>query len=118
MKSSSSSAKSSSSKKSSSSSAKSSSSSKKSSSSSKGKSSSSKQSLVAQAAIPQFSVEILGRDVQIAGARVGSSYAVLDMQGRVLRRGRVDSANFSLPMTRSGTFLVQVGGQSVVARGR
>ena len=118
VKSSSSSAKSSSSKKSSSSSAKSSSSSKKSSSSSKGKSSSSKQSLVAQAAIPQFSVEILGRNVQIVGARVGSSYAVLDMQGRVLRRGRVDSPNFSLSMTRSGTFLVQVGGQSVVARVR
>ena len=117
VKSSSSSAKSSSSVKSSSSSAKSSSSKAKS-SSSKGKSSSSKQSLVAQAAIPQFSVEILGRNVQIAGARVGSSYAVLDMQGRVLRRGRVDSANFSLSMTRSGTFLVQVGGQSVVARVR
>lgn len=117
VKSSSSSAKSSSSVKTSSSSAKSSSSKAKS-SSSKGKSSSSKQSLVAQAAVPQFSVEVLGRNVQVAGARVGSAYAVLDMQGRVLSRGRVDSANFNLPMASSGTFLIQVGGQSVVARVR
>ena len=117
VKSSSSSAKSSSSVKTSSSSAKSSSSKAKS-SSSKGKSSSSKQSLVAQAAVPQFSVEVLGRNVQVAGARVGSAYAVLDMQGRVLSRGRVDSANFNLSMASSGTFLIQVGGQSVVARVR
>jgi hypothetical protein len=56
--------------------------------------------------------------VQVAGARVGSAYAVLDMQGRVLSRGRVDSANFNLSMASSGTFLIQVGGQSVVARVR
>lgn len=113
--SSSSSAKSSSSVKSSSSSAKSSSS-KVNSSSSKAKSSSSKgkDAIVAVEQVPQFSLTVVGRGVQIAGARVGSAYAVLDMQGRVLESGRVNNANFNLVMKRAATYLVRVGSQTQV----
>ena len=118
---SSSSAKSSSSKAVSSSSAKSSSSKAKSSSSkaksssSKAKSSSSKKggkdAIVAQGVVPQFTVSVVGRNVLISGAFVGSAYAVLDMQGSVLVKGRVDAVNFSLPINRTGTYLVNVGNQ-------
>ena len=113
VKSSSSSAKSSSSVKSSSSSAKSSSSSAKS-SSSKAKSSSSKgkDALPVMGEVPQFSLTVVGRSVQVAGARVGAAYAVLDMQGRVLESGRVNAANFSLLMNRAATYLVRVGSQT------
>ena len=110
---SSSSAKSSSSVKSSSSSAKSSSSTK--SSSSKAKSSSSskgKDALPVIGEVPQFSLTVVGRSVQVAGARVGAAYAVLDMQGRVLESGRVNAANFSLAMNRAATYLVRVGSQT------
>ena len=111
---SSSSAKSSSSKAVSSSSAKSSSSKAKS-SSSKAKSSSSKKggkdAIVAQGVVPQFTVSVVGRNVLISGAFVGSAYAVLDMQGSVLVKGRVDAVNFSLPINRTGTYLVNVGNQ-------
>ena len=115
--SSSSSAKSSSSVKSSSSSAKSSSS-KVNSSSSKAKSSSSKgkDAIVAVEQVPQFSLTVVGRGVQIAGARVGSAYAVLDMQGRVLESGRVNNANFNLVMKRAATYLVRVGSQTQVVK--
>ena len=106
--SSSSSAKSSSSTKSSSSSAKSSSSSAKSSSSS-AKSSSSKESLPTLAQVPQFTVTTVGRDIQVAGARVGAAYAVLDMQGRVMGEGRVESANFNLTVSRAGTYIIKIG---------
>ena len=111
--SSSSSAKSSSSVKSSSSSAKSSSSSAKSSSSS-AKSSSSKESLPTLAQVPQFTVTTVGRDIQVAGARVGAAYAVLDMQGRVMGEGRVESANFNLTMSRAGTYIIKIGYNSRV----
>ena len=104
---SSSSAKSSSSKAVSSSSAKSSSSKAKSSSSKKG----GKDAIVAQGIAPQFTVSVVGRNVLISGAFVGSAYAVLDMQGSVLVKGRVDAVNFSLPINRTGTYLVNVGNQ-------
>jgi hypothetical protein len=112
---SSSSAKSSSSKAKSSSSKAKSSSSKAKSSSSKAKSSSSKKggkdAIVAQGVVPQFTVSVVGRNVLISGAFVGSAYAVLDMQGSVLVKGRVDAVNFSLPINRTGTYLVNVGNQ-------
>ena len=119
VKSSSSGAKSSSSSvKSSSSSAKSSSSSVKSSSSgaksssSTAKSSSSKEALPTLAQVPQFSIETVGRTLQIAGAQVGKAYTLLDLQGHVLKRGVVDSGNFNLGVPSAGTYLVGIGSQA------
>ena len=63
--------------------------------------------MVAQ--VPQFTVTTVGRDIQIAGAREGSAYAVLDMQGRIMGEGRVESANFNLTMSRAGTYIVKIG---------
>ena len=62
--------------------------------------------------VPQFSLTVVGRSVQVAGARVGAAYAVLDMQGRVLESGRVNAASFSLTMNRAATYLVRVGSQT------
>ncbi len=91
----------------------SSSSSAKSSSSTKPKSSSSKtDAVVAAAAVPQFSLSVAGRNVQIAGARIGSAYAVLDMQGRVLATGRTVSASMEITVPRAGSYMVRVGNQT------
>ena len=94
--------------------AKSSSSAKAKSSSSKAKSSSSKgkDAIAAAAQVPQFSLMAVGRNIQVAGARVGSAYAVFDMQGRVIAKGRVAAANFNLTMDRSATYLVRIGYQT------
>ncbi len=101
---SSSSIKSSSSKSKSSSSAKSGSSTKSSSSSKKGKS-----ALPTVAVVPQFSVEVVGRDIRVSGAFDARSYALLDMQGRVLRRGPVTGVSFAIPVDRAGTYFVRIG---------
>lgn len=107
---SSSSVKSSSSKSKSSSSVKSSSSTK---SSSSGKSSSSskksKDALPTVSVAPQFSVEVVSRDIRISGVFDADTYALLDMQGRVLRGGAVHGASFAIPVDRAGTFLVRIG---------
>ena len=108
---SSSSVKSSSSKSKSSSSVKSSSSAK---SSSSGKSSSSskkgKDALPTVASVaPQFSVEVVGRDIRVSGAIDADAYALLDMQGRVLRSGPAFGANLAIPVDHAGTFFVRVG---------
>ncbi|SOE79493.1 Listeria/Bacterioides repeat-containing protein [Fibrobacter sp. UWT3] len=63
------------------------------------------------AAAPTFSAYALGRTIQVAGARAGSAYAVFDLQGRVLRTGTVDVANFAVPVARSGRYLVRIGTQ-------
>jgi hypothetical protein len=61
------------------------------------------------AQVPQFTVTTVGRDIQVAGARVGAAYAVLDMQGRVMGEGRVESANFNLTVSRAGTYIIKIG---------
>ena len=54
-----------------------------------------------------FQVIVAGRNLQVTGARNGSSYAVLDIQGRVLAFGRIDGI-LSINLPRSGNFLVRV----------
>lgn len=88
------------------------------SSSSSDKSSSSvkkdKDALPMVAVAPCFDVEVVGRDIRVFGA-VGvsesrmESYALLDLQGRVLRSGLVHGLNFAIPVDRAGTYLVRVG---------
>ena len=85
-----------------------------SSSSSSAKSSSSKGNvpIVMQNETPQFSVSVNFRSLQIAGAKVGTSYALLDLQGRVLQKGRVESANFNIAVPQSGSYLVRINKQT------
>ncbi|MCQ2055601.1 MAG: hypothetical protein MJY82_09995, partial [Fibrobacter sp.] len=106
--------KSSSSVKSSSSTAKSSSSVKSSSSAKSGKSSSSKKkdALEVAAVIPQFRVNVVGRSLQIAGAKVGTSLIVFDMQGKVVLTSNVNAANFTVDLPHAGGYLVRVGLQT------
>lgn len=100
---------------SSSSKAKSSSSGKATSSSSKAKSSSSsktKDALPALTQIPQFALTTIGRDIQVAGVRIGSAYNVFDMQGHVITKGRTNAASFNLTMNHAGLYLVRIGNQT------
>lgn len=91
-------------------SAKSSSSTKINSSSSSIKSSSSeKTDAIIATKAPLFSVHIVARNLQISGARVGSTYALFDMQGKVLLQGRTQAANFDLNIARSGNYLLKIG---------
>lgn len=80
-----------------------------SSSSNKDNSSSSgdKDALTIVKAAPQFSVEVQGRILQIAGAKSGAVYSLMDMQGRLLKQGTAD-ANFSIEVPRAGTYLIRI----------
>ena len=89
---------------------KSSSSSVKSSSSSKANSSSSKKTdAIVVTKISQFSIQVDARNIQISAARIGDTYMLFDMQGRVLLQGRVQMANFEIPIARSGNYLIRIG---------
>ena len=58
---------------------------------------------------PQFTLSTVGREIQVANARVGTGYALLDMQGRIVKQGQVESANFGMTVARAGTYLVRIG---------
>lgn len=61
--------------------------------------------------LPQFSVEVFGRNVQVVAARVGSTYALMDVQGHTIDYGYVDAANFSIPVANAGSYFVRIGCQ-------
>ena len=61
--------------------------------------------------MPSFTVTVVGRDIQVAGVSAGRSYALIDMQGRVLRKGILADANVVIPVDRAGSYLLSVGSQ-------
>ena len=56
-----------------------------------------------------LSVRAVSRSIQISAAPKNSTYAVFDMQGRILLKGRVESANFNIAVPQAGSYLVRVG---------
>ncbi len=56
-----------------------------------------------------MSIYTVSRSVQISAAPLGVVYALLDAQGRVLKKGRVESPNFNILIPQSGTYFIKVG---------
>ena len=61
--------------------------------------------------VPKFSMIVQNRLVQISNARIGSAYALFDIQGRVLQKGRVASTNYSIVAPRAGFYFVRIDNQ-------
>ena len=66
--------------------------------------------------LPQFALHAVGREIQVANARVGAAYALLDMQGRIVKQGQIESANFAVMVERAGNYLVRIGSNLQMAR--
>ena len=62
----------------------------------------------------KFSAVINGRSLQVSGANVGAMVGLFDLQGRVIYNGRAETANFSVNVPRSGSFLLRVGTQQKI----
>lgn len=67
--------------------------------------------IFAKRAPMNFRATVQGRSLQIQSATVGAPYAVMDMQGRVVKSGSIGAASMVLPMPTSGNYLVRVGSQ-------
>ena len=68
------------------------------------------------AARPHFGLQVQNRTIWVQNARVGKNFAVLDMQGRVLRRGIANSSELSFDVQNAGTYIVRVGTESLRVR--
>ena len=61
---------------------------------------------------PQFSLDVVGRTLQVSAAEVGKTYAILDMQGRVLKFGRVNIPNFNVVVPNGGSYMIRMGNRT------
>jgi hypothetical protein len=106
--------------KSSSSSVKSSSSSNKpkSSSSSVKSSSSGKVSIASAFVASLIAIRTQGRMVEISGLRMGESYALMDLQGRLLQHGLANGSTVMLQVAKSGRYLLRVAGRNRIVNVR
>lgn len=67
---------------------------------------------------PKFSAFVNGRSLQVSGARIGANVNLLDMQGRVIYNGRVNTTSFSMNVPRSGSYVLRVGAQQRIVNAR
>ena len=51
-------------------------------------------------------------NILVSGARIGTPYAVLDLLGKSISRGRISSQNQRIPVANAGTYIVKVGKSS------
>ena len=64
---------------------------------------------VVQKKMHRFGVDVVGRNLQVAGARAGDRYVLFDMQGNVVLRGTVNSANFNVAVPVPGNYVLRIG---------
>ena len=62
-----------------------------------------------KAATPKFGLSAMGRNIKVSGSSLGQKFAVLDMQGKVVRSGVVNAANFEVPVAHAGIYVVRIG---------
>jgi hypothetical protein len=58
----------------------------------------------------EMTVKVVSRNIQISAALVGSIYAIVDMQGRILQKDYVKSVNFDVAVSQAGHYLVYIDG--------
>ena len=58
-----------------------------------------------------MSVNIVSMNIQISAAPIGKTYALIDMQGRILQKGNVESANFNIIAPSVGSYFIRIDNQ-------
>jgi hypothetical protein len=56
--------------------------------------------------------------VEISGLRVGESYALMDLQGRILQRGFANGSTVMLQVAQSGRYLLCIAGRNKIVNVR
>ena len=74
-------------------------------------SSSAPDAIHAVASVGSVKVVTSGMQVRVLGARLGSSYAVFDVQGKAVVSGRIGAADQGIAVPHKGIYLVRVDGK-------
>ena len=81
-----------------------------------GKSSSSNEgseAILARVPVPTWTATASGRSFRIHAAPVGKPYALFDLQGKVLAKGRIESSEMTILAPRAGSFIVRIGANTL-----
>ena len=62
--------------------------------------------------VASFGLSVEGMCLLVSGARVGTPYAVFNLLGKSIARGRISSQNQIIPVVNAGTYVVKVGKSS------
>ena len=62
-----------------------------------------------QRALASFDLSVDGMNVLVSGAKVGTPYAVFNLLGHAILRGRLECPNQMIPLSAAGTYIVKVG---------
>ena len=62
-----------------------------------------------QRAVASIKLSVEGMNVLVSGAKAGTPYAVFNLLGHSLSRGRLDGTNQRIPLSAAGTYIVKVG---------
>jgi hypothetical protein len=65
--------------------------------------------LASRAPASLLQVHVMDRNIQVNSTMMGKAYTVFDLQGNVVRNGRVESASFEIPVSKAGVYMVRVG---------
>ena len=65
--------------------------------------------IVKVAGKPRFDMDVLSRKIQVHNAFIGDGFALMDMQGRVIVRGKTELKNFEIRVPHAGSYLLKVG---------
>ena len=71
-----------------------------------------KENLVSDRALnkPVFKLSVVRRNLYVSGVKVGGSYQVFDMHGKLVKRGLFASSGAVVQLPHAGTYLVRVDG--------
>ncbi len=67
---------------------------------------------------PIWGISVADRNIWIHVAPVGKTYALFDLQGKVLAKGRVESSEMTISVPRAGGYIVRIGERSVRVNAR
>ncbi len=62
-----------------------------------------------QRAVTSFDLSVDGLNVLVSGAKVGTPYAVFNLLGHAVLRGKLERPNQTIPLSSAGTYIVKVG---------
>ena len=62
---------------------------------------------------PIWGISVADRNIWIHVAPVGKPYALFDLQGKVLAKGRIESSEMTISVPRAGSYIVRIGNRSV-----
>lgn len=62
--------------------------------------------------VPKFELQVSNRSIHILNGKLMSPFVVVDLQGRIMKRGKIAGSNECIQISKSGVYFIKVGSQA------